>query len=196
MQTQLAAVVAQLQGEQRRLHRLAAALPAERWGARADPTQWSAAECVAHLNLTSRAYVPLIRAALEQGRANAHMGEPAPRRYRRDPVGWLVSYAAGPLPRVAGVRIGRARTLPAFVPTGDQPREALVAEFDRLQGELIELAREADGLPLGELRITSPFDPRGKLRYNVYSAFVILPRHQRRHLWQAEHVWPAEPRTA
>jgi len=130
------------------------------------------------------------------------MGGPAARRYRRDPVGWLVSYAAGPLPRVAGVRLGRARTLPAFVPAGEQthlPREALVADFDRLQGELIELAREADGLPLDALRITSPFDPRGRLRYNVYSTFVILPRHQRRHLWQAEHVWPtgaARPATA
>jgi hypothetical protein len=44
----------------------------------------------------------------------------------------------------------------------------------------------ADGLPLGSVRITSPFDPR--LRYNLYSCLTILPRHQHRHLWQAEQA--------
>jgi hypothetical protein len=27
------------------------------------------------------------------------------------------------------------------------------------------------------------------VRYNLYSCFTILPRHQHRHLWQAERVW-------
>lgn len=49
--------------------------------------------------------------------------------------------------------------------------------------------READGLPPGCLRIASPFDAR--LRYNLYSALSILPRHQRRHLWQAERALEA-----
>jgi len=27
------------------------------------------------------------------------------------------------------------------------------------------------------------------VRYNLYACFTILPRHQHRHLWQAERVW-------
>ena len=50
--------------------------------------------------------------------------------------------------------------------------------------ELLALAREADGLPIDRVKIASPFNTR--LRYNVFSAFSILPRHQHRHLWQAE----------
>ena len=50
-------------------------------------------------------------------------------------------------------------------------------------------ARAADGLPLGKVKVASPFDPRA--RYNLYSCFVILPRHQVRHLEQAEEVWPS-----
>jgi hypothetical protein len=42
-------------------------------------------------------------------------------------------------------------------------------------------------LPLHRVRITSPFN--SKLRYNVYAALVLLPRHQERHINQAEWVW-------
>jgi len=37
------------------------------------------------------------------------------------------------------------------------------------------------------VRVTSPFNAR--VRYNLYACFTILPRHQHRHLWQAERVW-------
>jgi len=43
---------------------------------------------------------------------------------------------------------------------------------------------------LSQVRVTSPFNAR--VRYNLYACFTILPRHQHRHLWQAERVW--EPR--
>jgi len=48
------------------------------------------------------------------------------------------------------------------------------------------MTREADGLPVDRIRIASPFDAR--LKYSLYAALTILPRHQHRHLWQAERV--------
>jgi len=45
----------------------------------------------------------------------------------------------------------------------------------------------AEGRPLEDMRMVSPFD--AKVKYNAYSCLVLLPRHQRRHLWQAEQVW-------
>ena len=47
-----------------------------------------------------------------------------------------------------------------------------------------EVTRQADGLPLDRILVESPFDAR--VRYNLYSALVMLPRHQHRHLDQAE----------
>jgi hypothetical protein len=169
---------------QARLHRLVSTLPDERWAARADPARWSVAECVAHLNLTSRAYPERLRAALNEARA---LGLGAPRRYRQDFAGWLLSLFTGPLPRIGGLRFGRMPTKASFVPTGDQPRAEVITEFDRLQAEQIAIVRESDGLPIDRVKITSPFDDR--MRYNVYSALVILPSHQHRHLEQAENVW-------
>ena len=184
MSRQLATIVAQFEDLQAQLHRIVEATPADRFSVRADPARWSVAECVAHLNLTSRAMLPLIRTALDEGR---RMNAPRATHYHRDFTGWLLSLMAGPMLRIGRFRLGRVKTAAAFVPTGAMNREEIVGEFDRLQTEQIGVTRAADGLPLSDLRIVSPFDAR--VRYNVYSALVILPRHQRRHLEQAEDVW-------
>jgi hypothetical protein len=83
------------------------------------------------------------------------------------------------------VRI-RVKTTARFIPQGTAAPAALIAEFERWQGEQIGCVHEANGRDLGRCRIRSPFDPR--VSYNLYSAFAILPRHQHRHLWQAEQV--------
>ncbi len=97
-------------------------------------------------------------------------------------MGWLLWKTMGPPVRF------RIPTGAAFIPESSAPADELVAKFDRLQDEQMTWVGQADGLPLGELRIKSPFDPRGKMSYNLYSCLSILPRHQHRHLWQAEQV--------
>ena len=184
MHPELTDVVLAFERARAKLHALANDLPVERWAERADPERWSVAECVAHLNLTSHAYLPLMQQAIADGR---RMIDAAPARHRRDPVGWLLSNVVGPLPRVAGMRLGRVKTKAEFVPGGELPRETVLAEFDRLQREQIQCVEEADELPLHRLMIRSPFTPR--MQYNLFSCLVILPRHQERHIQQAEAVW-------
>lgn len=174
MYLQLNAIVADLRAAERRLHALYEAVPAEAWSRRPSTKRWSPAECVAHLNLTSDAFLPLLRKGIEQARGF----ERTQRRYRRDPVGWLIWRAVTPTGRF------RTKTAAPFVPSGDRPPHALVADFERLQAEIIECVRSAEGLAIDRVRIASPFDPRAK--YNVYAAMTIIPRHQHRHLLQAE----------
>jgi DinB superfamily len=174
---QLEAIRDEFIAAQIRLHRLADTIPQTNWSRRPKPERWSIAECVGHLNLTGAAFLPLLEAALRQGRES---GITPPKRYRRDPVGWLLWRTAGPPVRY------RTRTAPAFVPASDQPVPELLKEFDRLQAAQIGCVVQADGLDLGRLWIRSPFNPR--VRYNAYSCLTILPRHQHRHLWQAESV--------
>ncbi|HEU4996639.1 MAG TPA: DinB family protein [Gemmatimonadaceae bacterium] len=182
MQEQLAAIAERFERVQGRLHDLVADTPIERWGVRADPARWSVAECVAHLNLTAQAYLPMLRDAF----SDAQFAKvPAPRRYRRDLIGWLLSASMAPK-RWVGV-LGKSKTIPVFVPGGDLQQSTTVAEFDRLHVQLIQLTLSAEGLPLQAMRIVSPFNAR--LSYNAYSCLMILPRHDERHLWQAEHVW-------
>lgn len=182
MQRQLQALVEHLEAERDHVHRIAERTPDDRWSTRADPDRWSVGECVAHLNLTSQAYLPLLRAAVAQAPAASGTSY----TLRRDFAGYLLGYAVGPMPRALRRRM-RFRTSAAFVPTGDAPRQRTMAEFDDLQAQLIALTREANGRAIDRIRINSPFDARAK--YNVYSALVLLPRHQERHLIQAEEVW-------
>jgi hypothetical protein len=78
------------------------------------------------------------------------------------------------------------QTTARFIPQALESEAGLVEGFHRLQREQVEAVGQADGLPLGRVRVTSPFDPR--IRYNLYSCLTILPPHQHRHLWQAERV--------
>ena len=73
------------------------------------------------------------------------------------------------------------------MPERGPPKAEVLAEFERLQEAQMEAVRGADGHPIDRVWVTSPFDSR--LRYNLYSTFVILPTHQRRHVVQAERVW-------
>ena len=181
MHQQLSRVIKALDHAQARLDALADTVPDDRWNVRADPTQWSVAECVAHLNLTSDAYVPLIRKAIEEARKLPRIGG---RKYKRDLFGWAFAALVGPLPKIGRARIGKVKTTPDFVPTGSLPKQTLLAEFKRLQLTLAGMVSEADELAIDKVMITSPFGER--VHYSCYSTFVIIPRHQERHLQQAE----------
>lgn len=138
---------------------------------------WSIAECLEHLNLTTRAYLPLIDEALQVGRLFA---TGSPRRYRRDLTGWLLCRMSEPPYRL------RTTTRARFVPSLPGTRGEVLSEFVRLQQELTIRLYRTPGLNLSRIRIVSPFD--GRLEYSLYSCFRILPAHQRRHLWQGEQV--------
>lgn len=175
MHPQLAALLSQLERATARAGELGA-LDDATFQARPPGGGWSAAECVAHLNLTTAAVLPGIDAALRTGRR----GFADSRRYRRGVVGSLLAWSLEPPARL------RFQTLPAFVPGGTRSQRSILDEFARLQGELADRMRDASGLDLNQLRIRSVFNAR--LSYNVYAAFCILLAHERRHLWQGERA--------
>jgi hypothetical protein len=178
MHPQLEAIVAEFREGSDRVHRLADAIAADEWGRRPGPEAWSVGECIAHLNLTTVAFRPLVEKALDEARRLPK--GPAPRRYSRGLIGGLLWRALS--------RPGRfkTKTAAAFVPGDAGSREEAVQEFDRLQDEQVRWVRAADGLPISAVRLVSPFDRR--VRYNLFAALSILATHQHRHLSQAEEA--------
>lgn len=178
MHPQLEEVVDQFSEAQRHLHALAANVPDALWSKRPAPDRWSVADNIEHLNLTAEQFIPVIRAGLAEAR---HLGA-QDGRYRRDFIGWVL-WKSMPPP----VKRLRIKTPPKFMPQGRAAsRTELLARFDQLQQEQIDLVRAADGLAIDKAMIVSPVDAKGK--YSIYSAFTILPPHQERHIWQAEQV--------
>ena len=184
MHSQIAGIVNAFGHAQERLDRLVDLIPEERWAVRNDPARWSAGECIAHLNLTNAAYVPRIRKALEEARKLPRVVGGS---YKRDMFGKLFAMMVGPLPKLGKARVGRVKTTAGFIPSGSFPKQQTLAEFKRLQLELVGMVKESDGLAIDKVSITSPFGE--KIHYNVYSTYVILPRHEERHIQQAELVW-------
>lgn len=121
--------------------------------------------------------LPLLHDALRTA-SRSPIGPPA--RYRRDIVGWLIWKLIAPANGL------RTRTIEAFVPAGDQSHDDAVAEFCRLQSEIIACVRAADGLPIDQVTLRSPFD--GRVSCNLYAALTLIPRHQQRHALQAERA--------
>jgi hypothetical protein len=103
---QLHALARELDLVSNRVHGLIDLLSDAAWGTRPAPETWSVAECIAHLNLTSRAFLAPLREAI----ARAPQLETASRPYRRDLAGRLIGLVAGPSLRVAGRRFVRLRT--------------------------------------------------------------------------------------
>lgn len=177
MNSQLSAIVDDLQAVERRLRALRARLPQDVWCRNPTPGSWSPSECVDHLALTSRTALPLIRNGL---RAAARHAERSGSPYRRDVVGWLVWKLMDP------TRGFWTRTVPAWEPDPTRSPDAVMDDFIALQADLIDCVRAADRLPLDRVTLQSPFD--GRVSYNLYAALTLVPRHQWRHVLQAERA--------
>ena len=178
MHSQLEAIAGEFEDAARRVHQLARAVSGERWWARPAPDRWSVGECIVHLNLTSTAFRPLVERALDDARRLPR--EEGTRRHGRGLLGGLLWRVLGQKGRF------RVKTTAPFVPSATGSPESTLEEFDRLQAQQTEWLRAADGLPLTQVRIVSPFG--GRLRYNLFAAFSILAQHQQRHVWQAERA--------
>ena len=95
-------------------------------------------------------------------------------------MGWLVSQIVAPS---GGMK---TTTVVAFEPMTSFPVESVVSQFTGFQTTLIACVHQADGLPLDRIKVQSPFDTR--IKVNLYSALTLVPRHQHRHLHQAERA--------
>lgn len=179
MQTQLQEIIDEFRSAEDRLHTLVERTPEETWIRRPDPNghRWSPAECVVHLNLTAEAFLPLMEDGIVRARV---LVGPMPKRHRRDFVGWLLWRTTGPPARMS------VKTAARFIPGSEADRAMIIETFVRLQEAQIACVSAGDGLPLAKVRIRSAFDPR--VKYNLFSCMSILPRHQHRHLWQAEEA--------
>lgn len=171
---QLKAIISEIHAVSDRTAAMTSLSADQSFHARPYPGAWSASDCIQHLSLTTRAYLPLIDPLLRAG------GSPFTGRYRRDLLGTLLCWAIEPPPRM------KSKTGAAFVPSGEMAKETIMGEFAALQRELEYRIEKANGLNLNRLRIVSPFNQR--VTYNLYSGFRILLAHQRRHLFQAEQA--------
>lgn len=141
---------------------------------RPSPLRWSAAECLAHLSISTELFLPVLRDALARARRTTKRG-----KVKMDLLGRILAWFLEPPIRT------KVRTSAPFVPKSTRAKADAFGEFASLQEKLMDLLRDAREADL-RTKIVSPFDKR--VRYNLLSAFRIVAAHERRHLWQAEQA--------
>ena len=120
-------------------------------------------------------FLPVLRLALDDARKKGVLSTKAP---KMDILGRVLRWFLEPPIRQ------RVKTTAPFVPRAVRAKNEAFGEFATLQSKLTDMINAARGVDLRKVKIVSPFDKR--VRYNLYSAFMIIVAHQRRHLWQAE----------
>jgi DinB superfamily len=168
----------ELEDIRRRARELAGGLTAEQLARRPDPTAWSIAECLAHLNVTASVIQPKIASAIERGKKDK-ITRPGP--FSPGAVGRLLIWIAEPPPKF---RIRAPKNIAPQV--GQDDPAQVVGEFMKVQDEWEKLIRDCDGLDQRKLKIASPF--RGMPRLRLAAPIPWMMAHQRRHLLQAEKV--------
>jgi DinB family protein len=169
-------VLDELEANERRAEALVADLDTGSLNWRHDERSWSTAQCLDHLNVANRVYLEAIRPTIEEARRQG--------KRRQGPVrpGWFERWF------VASMEPPPKRKLSApkkIVPAFSGEKEVLLAELWRRHREIAGLLQEAADLDLG-VRFPNPFIPL--LRFRVWTGFLVIPAHERRHLWQAEQL--------
>lgn len=144
------------------------------------PGAWSIAQCVEHLNVTARLYLPV----LDKGIADAiRRGLYAEGPFSYNWIGRFVVRSMEPPARL------KMKTPKSLLPPPSRARQEIMAAFRAYQVQFIDRLRQANGLDLSRARVHSPVSPW--IRLPLGSGFALMAAHERRHLWQAERVTAA-----
>jgi hypothetical protein len=148
---------------------------------RPSPGVWSIAQCVEHLNVTARAYLP----ALDEGIATAiRSGVYGTGPFTYNVLGRLMVRSMEPPP------LFRFKAPAIFAPpAATQPqrtRAEIMAGFRGYQVQYIDRLRQANGVDLAKAKVVSPANRL--LHISLGSGFALQIAHERRHLWQARQL--------
>jgi hypothetical protein len=143
-----------------------------------DAQQWSIAQCLEHLAVTSRQFNGYFKQLIESARLKWPTNGVIP--YRPSLVGgWLIKQVvpettrAFPAPKV-------------FRPSDSSSIRDALALFLKQQEEFVRFVRESEGVDYNRARLRSPVTPL--MRYSLADAFVVTIVHGYRHLAQANRV--------
>jgi len=152
-------------------HEQMSALPA--------PGAWSAAQCLEHLNIYGRHYLPAIEKAIQSGK------QAGSRPARAFKSGWLGAYFTQlMLPKADGALKSKMKAPKNAVPAAQPDPQAMLAEFIDQQETMLRLLRQAESVNLNTLRVPISLSPWIRLKLGDTFGFVIA--HMERHVLQID----------
>jgi uncharacterized damage-inducible protein DinB len=144
---------------------------------RPDNSDWSIAECIDHLTLTGREFLPIVDKLIGQARTKGWQSDGP---FHHGFFGNLFIKAVEP-PVKLKVKA------PAQLQSHEQKaKEQVQTDFANIQQEYLRRIKDANGLDLAKVKEVIPFRRYIKLSLGQWLQFVAA--HERRHLWQMNLV--------
>lgn len=138
---------------------------------------WSVAQCLTHLTLMNTFYLrgwPDVVAAAARAERGPFTG------LRPTPFGrWFVGYLEPPYRM-------KSKAIPAATPASRVPRETLLPDYKQSHELYRQLVRAAAAVDVN--RVVAPNAIVTQVRMRLATVLLIVPAHDRRHLWQAANV--------
>jgi hypothetical protein len=138
---------------------------------------WSVAQCVSHLTLMNdyylRGWPEALAAAARAERGPFNGLQPTP--FGR----WFVRSMEPPY-RMKG------KAIRAATPASQVPRESLVTNYQQSHELYRHLVRESAAVDVN--RVVGPNAILQQVKMRLSTVLMIIPAHDRRHLWQAANV--------
>lgn len=138
---------------------------------------WSVAQCLTHLTLMNAFYLRGWPDAI----AEAARAERGPfRGLQPTPFGrWFVRYLEPPYRM-------KSKAIPAATPAPRVPRDTLVQDYKQSHDVYRQLVRASAAVDVN--RVVAPNAIIKQVRMRLATVLLIIPAHDRRHLWQAANV--------
>lgn len=159
-------------------------LPPEMLAAGSSPERWSAAQCLEHLNIYGRYYLPAIEKAIQEAKQKSS------RSVENFNPGWLGDYFAKLMrPGPDGHLKSKMKAPKHAVPSVNPDPRAMLAEFIDQQEKMLQLLTAAADVDLNRIRIPISIAPW--LRLKLGDTFLFVTAHIQRHILQAERAMTA-----
>jgi len=145
------------------------------------PGSWSAAQCLEHLNIYGRYYLPAIENAISRATKLQSI------RSNIFKSGWLGNYFTNLMKPAANGSLKKKMKAPANArPQPELNATAVIAEFIDQQEKLLQLLEKAKSIDLNKARV--PISIARFIRLKLGDVFMFLIAHNQRHILQAERA--------
>lgn len=140
-----------------------------------NPESWSVLECLEHLNLYGRFYLPEIKKCISENRGKSELVFKS---------GWLGNYFANSM--LPKEKLNKMKTFKNMNPLNSQLDKKVIEKFIDQQKEMLRLLEEARKVSLNKTRTAISISKLIKLKLGDTFRFVIY--HNQRHMVQARRI--------
>ncbi|MDF3026879.1 MAG: hypothetical protein K0S23_1186 [Fluviicola sp.] len=151
-----------------------------------DPESWSVLECLEHLNLYGRFYLPEIAKRISEQSSSSSLSIPL-QRGKNESVfksGWLGNYFANSM--LPKEKLNKMKTFKNMNPLNSKLDKQVIEEFIGQQNEMLRLLEEARKVNLNKTKTAISISKLIKLKLGDTFRFVIY--HNQRHMVQALRI--------